>query len=124
MIKVKNVFEAVELDDGGRLWVESIGLTKDLREWCAVSAVLTAVGPPQKLANWFENHPEGYDEFRARYHEELANSRILPQLKELAKAARKENFTLLHHGDHPSENTASALHDFISELQAYAQSDQ
>jgi len=32
MIKVKHVLEAVEQGDGQRIWVEPIGLTKDLRE--------------------------------------------------------------------------------------------
>ena len=36
MIKVKHLLEAVEESDGQRLWVEPIGLTKDLREWCQV----------------------------------------------------------------------------------------
>jgi uncharacterized protein YeaO (DUF488 family) len=38
----------------------------------------------------------------------------------LATAALQENITLLHQGDDPNHNTATALHEYLSELQAYS----
>lgn len=123
MIKVKNLFDAVEADDGQRLWIEPWGLTADLREWCEVDHVLCHLGPTQRLSNWFEDHPDGYEDFRARYHESLSRSRFLPLLQQLASAAHRESFTLLHQGDDPASNVGVALHEFISELQAYCPPD-
>ena len=120
MFKVKSVFDAIESDDGLRLWVESVGLTSDLKEWCAVHHVAVGLGPDVKLADWFERHPDGYDFFRGRYHEALKASPYMPTLKDLAALGQRENVTLLHQGESPSENTAAALHEFLSELQAYA----
>ena len=54
MIRIKHVMDAVEKDDGQRIWVEPIGLTKDLREWCKVAHVLTHLGPPKALWDWFD----------------------------------------------------------------------
>ena len=120
MFKVKNVFDAIETDDGLRLWVEPVGLTKDLREWCVVHHSAPALAPEGKLAAWFDRHPDGYDFFRGRYHESLKSSVHLPTLRELAALGQRETITLLHQGSSANENSAAALHEFLSELQAYA----
>ena len=120
MIKVKHLMDAVEHDDGQRLWVEASGLTRDLRDWCKVDHVLSHLGPTAKLTDWFDEHPEGYDYFRAQYHEALSKSPYKVALQHLAKASGRENFTLLHTGDDPGHNAATALHEFLSELGAWS----
>ncbi|MGH7214068.1 MAG: DUF488 domain-containing protein [Tepidisphaeraceae bacterium] len=121
MIKVKHFLEPVEPDDGLRIWVEPHGVTKDLIEWCAIGRVFCHLGPPKGLCEWFEQHPDGYEYFRARYHEMLTESTHKPALQKLACAGMKENLTLLHQGDDPSQNSASALHEFLSELEAWCE---
>ena len=66
MIKVKHFMDEVEPDDGQRLWVEPVGLTRDLRTWCQVHGVLTQFGPPRQLWAWFESQHDAraYDYFR------------------------------------------------------------
>jgi uncharacterized protein YeaO (DUF488 family) len=119
MIKIKHVFEGIEKDDGVRLWVEPIGLTKDLQEWCEVHQLLSQLGPPLVLWRWFQNHPDGYDYFRGKYHHYLSQRTRRETLAELAAAALHEDFTLLHQGDDPNQNSATALYEFLTELQAY-----
>ena len=119
MIKVKHFTDRVERDDGQRIWVEPIGITKDLAQMCSVHHVLSHLGPPTELANWFEAHPDGYDFFRAKYHDALARSVYKPALQKLACAGRNETFTLLHQGDDPGHNSATALHEYLTELEAY-----
>ena len=118
MIKVKNVFDAVENDDGQRLWVEPIGLCKDMREWCRVDHVLPHLGPPIRIWKMLEEHPDAYDYFRAQYHTQLRTSKYRAALLALAAASRRETFTLLHHSDDPEHNSAVALHEFLSELES------
>jgi uncharacterized protein YeaO (DUF488 family) len=120
MIKVKSLFDAVEADDGARLWVEPIGLTRDLAEWCQVDHLLSNVAPPKKLSSWFEEHPDSYDDFRGRYHDHLSRSQHREALEELAKAAVDETYTLLHTGDDPEHNAAIALAEYLVELQGWA----
>ncbi len=120
MIKIKHLLDSVEKDDGQRLWVEPIGLTKDLQEWCNVDHVLTHLGPPKKIWKWFEEHPSGYEYFRGKYHEALQHSAQMPALQALAQAGTKENFTLVHQGDSENENSAMALYEFLTNLQAYS----
>jgi len=121
MIKVKHFLQAVEQDDGQRLWVEPFGLTRDLQEWCKVEHVLPHLGPPRALRDWFEEHPDGYDYFRARYHGNLANSKYKPALRQLAQAGLRETFTLLHQSDDAEHNSATALQEFLNELEAWIQ---
>ena len=119
MIKVKLLMDAVEESDGQRLWVEPIGLCKDLREWCQVHHVLPHLGPSVKVWKLLEDHPDAYEYFRANYHEQLKKSKHLAALKALAVASRRETFTLLHQSDDADHNSAAALHEFLSDLEAY-----
>jgi uncharacterized protein YeaO (DUF488 family) len=119
MIKVKHFCEAIESDDGQRIWVEPIGCTKDLLELCSIDHVLSHLGPPKKLWEWLDAHPDGYDFFRAQYHEHLSKGPYLPALQQLAAVSGRETFTLLHQGDHPEQNSAMALYEYLTELQAY-----
>jgi uncharacterized protein YeaO (DUF488 family) len=121
MIKIKHLLDTIESDDGARLWVEPIGLTNDLREWCGVNHMVRNLGPPVTVWRWFQQHPEGYDYFRAKYHEHLARGKRRQVLVQLAAAALQEDFTLLHQGDDPDHNSATALYEFLTELQAYTQ---
>lgn len=120
MIYVKHLLDAVEPGDGQRMWVEPIGLTRDLREWCKVDHVLSHLGPPKGVWQILERHPDAYDFFRARYHEFLAQSQYKPALQALATAGLREHFTLVHQSDDPEHNSAAALRDFITELEAYS----
>ena len=119
MITVKHFMDRVEAGDGTRIWVEPMGLTRDLRSLCCVDCVFPHLGPPRELWEWFENHPLGYDYFRGHYHEYLAHSSFRPALQQFAAAAITDNFTLLHQGADPEHNTAMALYEFLSELTAH-----
>ena len=119
MIKVKHLLEAVEENDGQRLWVEPIGLTKDLREWCRVDHVLPHLGPPMSAWKVLEDHPDAYDFFRAKYHEQLKRSQYKAALQSLAVASRQETFTLVHASEDAEHNSAMALYEFLSELESY-----
>lgn len=119
MIKLKHFLEAAEPDDGQRIWAEPLGLTRDLREWCHVDLMMSHLGPPRELWDWFNEHPDGYDFFRGRYHENLKQSSYGDTLYNLACTAVREDITLLYDGEDPEHNTATALYEFISELEAY-----
>lgn len=119
MINIKHFLEPAEPGDGQRIWVEPIGLTRDLREWCHVDHVMTHLGPARELWDWFQEHADGYEFFRGSYHESLNKGPYRAALQQLACAGMSETFTLVHDGEDPNHNTASALHEFLSELEAY-----
>jgi uncharacterized protein YeaO (DUF488 family) len=119
MIKVKHLMESVEYDDGKRLWIEPIGLTRDLCQWCSVSRVLPHLGPPREVWEWYEAHPDGYEYFRGVYHEALARGPHRQSLQELSCISQNENITLLHQSDDPQHNTATALFEYLVDLRSY-----
>lgn len=123
MFKIKHFLDSVEADDGQRIWIEPIGLTLDLKEMCQIPQTLPHVAPPLSLWQWFDQHPDGYDYFRGQYHDVLNRSNHRGALQELIYLSRKENITLLHQGDDPAHNSATALYEFLSELEAYCKPD-
>jgi len=98
MIKIKHFMDAREDDDGQRLWVEPMNLTKDLQEWCFVDHLLPHLGPPMELWEWFEEHPDGYEFFPRQVSRAPDPGRSAPASLADAKAGLNENFTLLHQG--------------------------
>lgn len=119
MILVKHLMDRVEPEDGQRLWIEPIDLTRDLREWCRVDYRMASLSPERRLWNWFQRHADGYEYFRGMYHVTLSRGMTRELAKELAWAATETNFTLLHQSDDPAHNSATALYEYLSELQAY-----
>ena len=122
MLKVKHLMDEVEPDDGVRIWVEPMGLTRDLCEWCCVDEVMPGFGPPYELWVWFEQHPDGYECFRGRYHEHLEGNRR-PALHHLAWMGTRYDVTLLHQGTDPRFNTGTALFEYLTELACRLPSD-
>lgn len=118
MIKVKHLMDDVEPDDGERIWVEPIGLTRDLQEWCGVHHVATGLGPPLDVWLWFERHPKDYHLFRSFYHDHLAHRRDRAGLPALAALSLHSNLTLLHQGRNPCENSAAALSEYFEAIGA------
>ena len=49
MVKVKHSMDAVEAEDGRRIWVEPLGLTRDVCQWCEIHQALPQMGPPREL---------------------------------------------------------------------------
>src|SRR5437016_6032490 len=119
MIKVKHFLDSIEPDDGERLWVEPIRCVAELSELCRIDRQLPHLAPPTRLWEWLEEHPDGYDFFRARYHEYLKSGPHTEALMQMARRGLRENLTLLHQADDPQHNTAMALYEFLSERQAF-----
>jgi uncharacterized protein YeaO (DUF488 family) len=124
MINVKHLTDSIEPTDGSRIWVEPIGPTEDLIESRQITYTLCRVAPPQDLCDWLDLHPEGYDSFQVQYHEWLNKSHFKPALQRLAREARHEKITLLHQSSDPQRNSATALQEFLIELEAYSSPDQ
>jgi uncharacterized protein YeaO (DUF488 family) len=84
-IRVARVYEDVGPDDGQRVLVDRIwprGFRKDdprVGTWCK------DVAPSKELREWYHHDPQRFDEFAARYREELHDSPALAELKKVTK---------------------------------------
>ena len=79
------VYDDAGPDDGQRVLVDRIwprGVRKDdprVGTWCK------DVAPSKELREWYHHRPERFDEFAARYAEELHGNPALEELRRLSK---------------------------------------
>jgi uncharacterized protein YeaO (DUF488 family) len=79
------VYEDVGPDDGQRVLVDRIwprGFRKDdprVGTWCK------DVAPSKELREWYHHDPSRFEEFAARYADELNGSPALAELRKLTK---------------------------------------
>lgn len=84
-IRVVRVYEDPGPDDGQRVLVDRIwprGFRRDdprVGTWCK------DVAPSKELREWYHHDPEKFDQFVARYADELHDSPALAELRKLAK---------------------------------------
>jgi uncharacterized protein YeaO (DUF488 family) len=94
-IRLRRVYDDPSSEDGTRVLVDRIwprGLSKEaahLDEWAK------DVSPSSQLRGWYGHDPDKFDEFRRRYHAELAEPGPKAALDRLRAVARSGTITLL-----------------------------
>jgi uncharacterized protein YeaO (DUF488 family) len=110
---LKRVYEPAEADDGTRVLVDRLwprGLTK---ERAGVDVWAKEAAPSHELRRWFAHEPERWEEFKARYREELESPEAREQIAALRAMARKGRVTLLYAAHDQAMNNAVALRDIL-----------
>lgn len=112
-ITLKRAYEAPSDDDGARVLVDRIwprGVKKaDLR----IDAWLKDLAPSTPLRKWFDHDPARWDEFRARYHAELAQQ---PDgLQRLLAMCRDGPVTLVFAAKDTEHSNATALKIYLEQ---------
>lgn len=88
-VRIARAYDPPTDDDGTRVLVDRLwprGLSKErahLDEWCK------DVAPSAELRTWYHHDPDHYDEFAARYRDELTEperAEAFDHLRELATA--------------------------------------
>lgn len=112
-VRVKRVYESPEPADGLRILVDRLwprGLSK---EKAAVDVWARDVAPSDELRRWFHARPEQWQEFEARYRQELAGQR--EALDALRKATTGHQTVTLLYGSRSTErNNATVLAAVLS----------
>ena len=85
--RVKRIYEPVEADDGQRVLVDRIWPRGISRARAALDAWMPEVAPSNQLRTWFAHDPERWEEFQARYRNELADNSHLAELAALRALA-------------------------------------
>lgn len=110
-IRVKRIYRAARVSDGRRILVDRLwprGIAKDrarLFAWCK------EVAPSDELRRWFHAHPDRWEDFAARYRDELATKDALT--RELAGYAEDGVVTLLYGSKNEKDNNAVVLRDYL-----------
>ena len=110
-IRIKRIYRAARVSDGKRILVDRLwprGVARDrarLFNWCK------EIAPSDALRHWFHNRPERWQEFSARYREELAARDEL--VRELVGFAQEGVVTLLYASKDEVHNNAVVLRDYL-----------
>jgi uncharacterized protein YeaO (DUF488 family) len=111
MIKIKRVYDTVDVEDGTRFLVDRLwprGVGKDALK---VDAWLKDVAPSTELRRWFGHDAAKWNEFHSRYFSELKSN--ANGWRPIAEAESKGTVTLLYSAADETHNNAVALREFL-----------
>ncbi len=116
MIRLKRAYEPPAPEDGerylvDRLWPRGVG-----REALQLAGWLRELAPSHELRRWFSHDPARWEEFKARYREELASPQKQDLLQELAQKARSGTITLVYSARDDQHNNAVALREMLQQM--------
>lgn len=104
-VKIKRIYEPHSKDDGYRILTDRLwprGIKKE-----AIDKWMKEVAPSTELRKWFNHEPEKWQQFLARYREEISQSVTLKELKD--NIHQHKNVTLLYSAKDEEHNQAVAL---------------
>lgn len=110
---LKRVYDPAEAEDGTRVLVDRLwprGLTKEEAE---IDLWAKEVAPSHELRRWFAHKPERWEEFQARYREELESPEAQERIAELRAMARKGRVTLVYSARDETMNNAQVLRNAL-----------
>jgi len=111
-VRIKRVYDAPSKEDGERILVDRLwprGLSKEkahLDEW------MKDIAPTPALRQWFGHKPERWEEFLARYRQELKGNPLLDDLRRRVAAG---TVTLLYGARDEKRNQAVVLAGILDE---------
>lgn len=114
-LRIARIYEEPSADDGRRILVDRLwprGVSKQkarLDDWCK------EVAPSDELRRWYGHDPGRFEEFSARYREELSAGGRAEALERIAAAARAGTVTLLTATKEPAISQAAVIRAAIEE---------
>jgi uncharacterized protein YeaO (DUF488 family) len=85
LIRVARVYDDPSPDDGRRVLVDRLWPRGFRKDDPRVGTWFKDVAPSKELREWYNHQPERFDEFAARYQNELQSSDALDELRKLTK---------------------------------------
>jgi len=111
MLQIKRIYDDSSKTDGFRVLVDRLWPRGVSKEDANLDLWLKEIAPSADLRTWFGHKPERFNEFKARYLDELANNPAVAELKGVV--ARHPTVTLLYGAKDSKLNNAVILQDFL-----------
>ncbi len=111
MIRIKRVYETPGKEDGTRILVDRLwprGLSK---EKAKVEFWLREIAPSNELRKWYGHDPAKWQEFKARYAQEMEDKGEL--IREILRNVEKGTVTFLYGSTEQRLNNAVALKEYV-----------
>jgi uncharacterized protein YeaO (DUF488 family) len=113
-IVIKRAYDEADGADGYRVLVDRLWPRGVKKELLALDEWDKDVAPSGDLRVWFGHDPAKFDEFRAKYEEELKQSDAPQQL--LQRAGKHDTLTLVYAAKDPQINHAVILQNYLKSL--------
>ena len=110
-VNIKRVYDPAESDDGYLVLIDHIWPRGVSRERAHLDSWARELAPSDDLRRWFDHVPERFNEFRARYRDELGEQAEL--LDELRKRARREPLTIVYAARDREHNNAVVVREVL-----------
>lgn len=111
MIKLKRVYEHVDVTDGPRILVDRLWPRGIRHNTPNVDIWIKDVAPSNELRKWFAHDPRKWVRFKARYMRELENNRAVVQLLQAVRST--DPVTFVYSSSDTVHNNAVALREFL-----------
>jgi uncharacterized protein YeaO (DUF488 family) len=106
-VRIKRIYDEPGPDDGYRVLIDHVWPRGVSRERARLDEWARDLAPSNALRRWFAHDPERFEEFRARYRDELADRHAA--LLELARRASSAPVTILYAARDQQHNNAVVL---------------
>ncbi|MFD0415638.1 DUF488 domain-containing protein [Streptomyces sp. NPDC127108] len=94
-IQVRRIYDPTAPDDGSRVLIDRLWPRGVSKERAGLDAWEKELAPSNELRRWYDHDPDRYDEFAARYRQELSSPARAAELDRLRALARAGRLTLL-----------------------------
>ena len=113
MLKIKRAYEPAEPSDGRRILIDRLWPRGVSKAEAHIDVWLKDLAPSTDLREWFGHEPEKWEEFKKRYHRELAAPEKTRLLEDIAQHAKHNNITLVYGAKDTGHNDAVVLEELI-----------
>ena len=110
-VRVKRIYDPAEPDDGHRVLIDHVWPRGISRERARLDEWARELAPSDELRKWFGHVPERFEQFRARYRDELANR--VERVNELRRLASEGPVTILYAARDREHNNAVVLAELV-----------
>jgi uncharacterized protein YeaO (DUF488 family) len=110
-VRVKRIYDGAEPGDGYRVLIDHIWPRGISRERAQLDEWARELAPSGELRKWFDHVPQRFEQFRARYRDELTDRR--EQVEDLRRRARAGRVTLVYAARDGEHNNAVVLAELL-----------
>lgn len=112
MIVLKRIYDKPEEEDGYRILIDRLWPRGVSKEEAKINLWLKEVAPSNELRKWFSHDVKKWDDFKAKYKNELKE--ILEISQKIKQIEKEEKIvTLLYSAKDEKHNNAVVLKEFL-----------
>ena len=110
-IQTKRIYDPAQEDDGYRVLIDHVWPRGVSRERAQLDEWARELAPSDELRTWFSHVAERFEEFRARYRQELAAQ--APAMDKLRERATDGRLTIVYAARDREHNNAVVLAELL-----------